>query len=104
MTTTTTDTMRYKFLAHAQRDAGLNLAEAEVVADFFTAVGDDMLGKLTPVLLGYKQRIAARVREQVVDEILNRLNTIGNFSFSKRMVLAIVETYREDEDLKQELD
>jgi hypothetical protein len=91
--------MRYKFLAHAQRDAGLDLAEAEVVADFFTAVGDNMLEKLTPVLMGYRQRIAAKVREEVVDEILAKLNTIGNFSFSKRMVLAIIETYREDENL-----
>jgi hypothetical protein len=92
--------MRYRFLAHAQRDAGLNLEEAELVADFFTAVGDEMLGKLTPILVGYRQRIRDKVREQVVDEILERLQQIGNFSFSKRMVMALIETYREDENAK----
>lgn len=93
MTTTTSDTMRYKFLAHAQRDAGLSLEEADLVADFFTTVGDGMLEKLTPILVGYRQRIEDKVREEVVEEILERLERINTFSFSKRMAMGIIRSY-----------
>ena len=102
MTQLTSDTMRWKFLVHAQRDAGLNLGEAELVADFFTAVGDEMLGKLTPMLVGYRERIENQVRAEVVAEIHDRLQTIGNFSFSKRMVLEIIKTYTPEEGSNNE--
>lgn len=72
--TVTQDAIRNKFLVQVQRNALMTMEEADALADFFVGVGDHMLSELTPLLNGYRERIAHKIRNEVIDEVISEIS------------------------------
>lgn len=80
------DALKHRFLVQSQREHGLSLEEAELIADFCAGLGDEMLRTISPILSRYKESLAASVRHQVIDEILEKVGTGGPYMNRKALV------------------
>lgn len=74
-----TDSLKWKFAVEAQRDYGLSLEDAQLMAELFSNLGDEMLKYLGPILARYRDQQYEMIKAEVIAELHNHLSVGSTF-------------------------
>ena len=72
--TITNNSLRNQFIAEAYERANLTPQDARDMAEFFENIGSIMLTQITPVMVAYRSKIEERIRNEVIDKLIDTLN------------------------------